>query len=63
MTGSVAESGKFKEMADALNESMKELTGKKEPLKKSIMLGDTNYFTEENLKKADELGIEVLIPD
>ena len=61
VTGSVAESGKFKEMADELNERMKELTGKKEPLKKSIMLGDTNYFTEENLKKADELGIEVLI--
>jgi len=63
VTGSVAESGKFPQMAQALNESMKELTGKEEPLKKSIMLGDTNYFTEDNLKEADKLGIEVLIPD
>ena len=63
VTGSVAESGKFPHMAEALNESMKELTGKEEPLKKSIILGDTNYFTEENLQKSAELGIEVIIPD
>ena len=63
VTGSVAESGKFPEMLETLKESMGELTGKDEPLKKSIMLGDTGYFTEDNLQKADELGIEVIIPD
>ena len=63
VTGSVAESGKFPEMLDTLKENMKEVTGKEEPLKKSIMLGDTNFFTENNLQKAAELGIEAIIPD
>ena len=63
VTGSVAESGKFPEMLETLKENMSELTGKDEPLKKSIMLGDTGFFTENNLQKADELGIEVIIPD
>jgi len=63
VTGSVAESGKFPGMLEELKESMSGLTGKEEPLKKSIMLGDTNFFTEDNLQKADELGIEVIIPD
>jgi len=63
VTGSVAESGKFPEMLETLKENMSELTGKEEPLKKSIMLGDTNFFTENNLQKANELGVEVVIPD
>jgi transposase len=63
VTGSVAESGKFPLMLETLKENMKELTGKEEPLKKSIILGDTGYFAEDNLKKAAELGIEALIPD
>jgi transposase len=63
VTGSVAESGKFPQMLETLKENMKEITGKEDPLKKSILLGDTGYFTEENLQKAAELNIEVIMPD
>jgi hypothetical protein len=42
---------------------MKTITGKKKPLRKSLCLGDTGFFSEENLQGAVERGIEVLIPD
>ena len=61
--GSGAESGCFPKMLDNLEANMKMITGKKEPLKKSIVLGDTGYFSEENLQEAKNRNIEVLIPD
>ena len=42
---------------------MKEITGKEEPLKKSLIEGDTGFFTEDNLQEAAKRNINVLIPD
>ena len=42
---------------------MQMVTGKKKPLKKSLVLGDTGYFSEDNLQEAAKRKIEVLIPD
>ena len=50
-------------MLDALKENMLKAEGKKEPLKKSIVLGDTGYFSEDNLQEAKKHKIDVLIPD
>ena len=61
--GSGAENGCFPEMLDALESNMREAGGKKEPLKKSIVLGDTGYFSEDNLQEAKKRKIDVLIPD
>jgi len=61
--GSGAESGAFPKMLDNLEENMKTLTKKEKPLKKALLQGDTNYFTEDNLQEAAQRGIDVLIPD
>jgi len=61
--GSGAESGAFPEMLDSLETNMQKVTGKKHPLKESIVLGDTGYFSEENLHEAKKRNIEVLIRD
>ena len=57
-TGTVAESGIFPEMLDKLEENMKTITGKEEPLKKALVEGDTGFFTEGNLQEAAKRGIE-----
>jgi len=61
--GSGSESGCFPEMLDNLETNMKTVTRKKKPLKKTLVLGDTGYFSEENLQEAKSHKIEVLIPD
>jgi transposase len=61
--GSGPESGSFPQMLDSLEENMSGVTGKEEPLKKALVVGDTGYFSEGNLQEAAERGIEVLIPD
>jgi len=61
--GSGAESGCLPEMLDSLEANMQKVTGKKQPLKKSLVLGDTGYFSEVNLQEAKRRNIEVLIPD
>jgi hypothetical protein len=61
--GSGPESGSFPEMLNNLNENMQVITGKKNPLKKALLEGDTGFFTEDNLQAAAEMGVEVLIPD
>jgi len=61
--GSGPESGSFPKMLESLEENMKMITGKEEPLKKSLLVGDTGYFSEANLQEAAERGINVLIPD
>lgn len=58
-----SESGNFPGMLESLEENMKAATGKKKPLKKSLCLGDTGFFSEENLQEAKKKGIEVIIPD
>jgi len=61
--GSGAEGGCLPDMLDSLEENMKIVSRKKKPLKKAIVLGDTNYFSEDNLQEAAKRKIEVLIPD
>jgi len=58
-----SESGNFPKMLESLEENMKTITGKEKPLKKTLCLGDTGFFSEENLQEAKERGINVLIPD
>ena len=50
-------------MLDIHNENMKEIMGKTNPLKDSLITGDTGFFTEENLQEANKRKINVLIPD
>jgi hypothetical protein len=57
------ESGNYPKMLESLEENMKAITGEKEPLEKSVCLGDTGFFSEGNLQEAKETGIEVIIPD
>jgi hypothetical protein len=61
-TGS-SESGNFTGMLKSLEKNMEKISGKEEPLKKSLCLGDTGFFSEDNLQEAKEMGIEVIIPD
>jgi hypothetical protein len=61
--GSGNESEYFPGMLDKLKETMKDLSGKEEPLEESIVEGETGYFTEKNLREAEERKIEVIIPD
>ena len=61
--GSASESGSFPEMLDSLEKNMRTLTGKEKPLKKSLCVGDTGYFSEANLQEAKVRKIEVIIPD
>ena len=61
--GSTAESGCFPKMLDNLQANMQAITGKKRPLKNSLVLGDTGYFSEDNLQEAAKRKINVLIPD
>ena len=50
-------------MLESLEENMKEITGKEEPLKKAVCLADTGFFSEENLQEAKGMGLDVIIPD
>jgi hypothetical protein len=61
--GSGPESGSFPEMLDSLEGAIKAVTGKKAPLKDSLVTGDTGFFTEGNLQEAAKRSIAVLIPD
>jgi transposase len=57
------EAGSFPQMLGSLEENMKLATGKKVPLKKSLVEGDTGFFSEDNLQEAKKRKVEVLIPD
>jgi len=63
VTGGVAESGMFPEMLERLEQNMEQAGGKAEPLKNALVVGDTGFFTEDNLQKAAQMGAEVIIPD
>jgi transposase len=58
-----SESGNFPKMLEGLEENMKAVSGKENPLKKAVCLADTGFFSEENLQEAAKKGIEVIIPD
>ena len=59
----LSESANFSNMLKNLEGNMKTITGNNEPLKKSLCLGDTGFFSEENLQEAKKKGINVIIPD
>jgi transposase len=61
--GSGPESGCFPKMLDSLEENIKKVCGKNEPLKESLLTGDTGFFSEDNLQEAAKRKINVLIPD
>ena len=61
--GSGPESGCLPKMLDSLEDNMKKVTGKENPLEGALLEGDTGFFSEDNLQEADKRNIEVLIPD
>jgi hypothetical protein len=62
--GTANEGGHLPEVLDISGNNIKE-AGVKAPEegKKPIVLGDTNYFSEENLRACAERGIEAVFPD
>jgi transposase len=61
--GGVYEGEHFPEMLDQLETAMQGITKKKRPLRKAVVLGDTGYFSEDNLQAAKKKRVEVIIPD
>jgi hypothetical protein len=61
--GSGSETERLPALLDFFKETMSELTGKEEPLARTLLEGDTGYFSENNLQEAASREIEVLIPD
>ena len=61
--GSVSEGQFFPQMLEATGRNMQRVKGKKKPLHGTVMLGDTAYFSEDNLQAAKQYGIEAIIPD
>ena len=61
--GSVSEGQFFSRMLEATEENMRTVKRKKKPLEGTVMLGDTAYFSEDNLQAAKQRGIEAVIPD
>jgi len=61
--GTVAEGQFFEEMLNETEKNMKLIKGENKPLKDKIMLGDTAYFSEDNLQAAKKKEMEAIIPD
>ena len=61
--GSVAEGQFFSGMLEKTERNMRAVKGKEEPLGGTVMLGDTAYFSEDNLQEAKKKGMEAVIPD
>jgi len=61
--GSVYEGQYFSEMLEKTEQHMGEVSGKDEPMKGTVILGDTDYFSEENLQAAKKKEMEAVIPD
>jgi hypothetical protein len=61
--GSGPEGNSLPKMLDSLNENMKTITGKKEPLRRALVTADNGYFCEDNLREAARRNMPVLIPD
>jgi len=60
--GSANETEHLPEMLDKNAENLKE-AGVQTEGKRQVMLGDPNYFSEDNLKACEERGIDAVIPD
>ena len=61
--GTVSEGQYFTEMLEETERSMRMVKGEENPLEGTVMLGDTGYFSEENLQAANAKGVEAIIPD
>jgi transposase len=61
--GSANETEHLPEMLDANAENLEAAGVKAVGGKKPTMLGDPNYFSEDNLRACEERGIEAVIPD
>jgi hypothetical protein len=63
VAGSVYEGDLLPSMLDELKTNMKTITGRDDVLKSATVLGDTGYFSQENLEEAEAREVDVLIPD
>ena len=61
--GTDYEGGAFGNMLTNLESNLKAVSGKENPLEQSLLLADTNYFSESNLQAAQDKNIDVIIPD
>ena len=61
--GSVSEGQFFTEMLEQTERNMRTVKRKRKPLKGTVILGDTAYFSEDNLQAAKRKETEAVIPD
>jgi transposase len=61
--GSVSEGQYFERMIEKTERAMRAVKGEENPLEGTTILGDTAYFSEDNLQAAKAKGIEAIIPD
>jgi len=61
--GSANEGAHFPDMLKNALSNVEKAGVKKEPEKKPVIMADSNYFSEENLKAGRELGVETIIAD
>ncbi|GHU43433.1 hypothetical protein FACS1894190_13910 [Spirochaetia bacterium] len=61
--GTGYEGGEFENMLTNLENNMKAVSGKEDTPEESLLLGDTNYFSESNPQAAKDKNIDVIIPD
>jgi transposase len=61
--GSANETEHLPEMLDLNEENLEAAGVKREEGKKPVMLGDPNYYSEENLRACQERGVEAVIAD
>ena len=61
--GSVSEGQFFSEMLEKTERNMRKVKRTRKPLKGKVILGDTAYFSEDNLQVAKQQEIEAIIPD
>jgi transposase len=61
--GSGQEHELFAPVLEQAEETIAQLTGEKRPLSDTVMLADTGYFAEQNLKLCAEKRIDAYIPD
>jgi hypothetical protein len=61
--GSVYEGQYFKEMLEQTERNMRTVNEKENPLEGTVILGDNDYFSEDNLQVAKKMNIEAIIPD
>jgi transposase len=61
--GSVYEGQYFPEMLEETERNMRMIKGEENPLEGTIILADTDYFSEENLQAAKKKEMEAVIPD